>query len=276
MSVKFQSAIADSLTTDGLDLETVLELSRRRDPVGVVTIYLDARPGDGLRAASIDITNRLNELERRLASQGSPERAHAIRDGIAWLAPELERLLDPEEPGRGRILFAAMSGGWRTRISSQLRVPNRVVLDRSAFIHPLIELLDEGAPVGVVLASRTEARLLEWRFGELTELRELRADAVEPPHERSGPVGSRPTNRYGTPTGEQRRARERDQAARFIERVAAAASSLADEHRWKRVLISGGEQLTAALIRGLPAALREAVVIRGRWCRWSSTSSMRS
>jgi hypothetical protein len=81
------SAIADSLTTDGLDLETVLELSPPQDAVGVLSIYLDARPGDGLRTASIDIKNRLSELERRLASHGSPERAHAIRDGIAWLAP---------------------------------------------------------------------------------------------------------------------------------------------------------------------------------------------
>jgi hypothetical protein len=35
-------------------------------------------------------------------------------------------------------------------------VPNRVVLDSSAFVHPLIELLDEGRPAGVVLASTRE------------------------------------------------------------------------------------------------------------------------
>jgi hypothetical protein len=129
-----------------------------------------------------------------------------------------------------------------------------VVLDRGPFIHPLLELLDEGAPAGVVLASRTEARLLDWRLGELTPLREMQAEAAEPRHERSGPVGSRPAGRYGTPTGEQRNARERDRASRFVERVADTASRLAQERGWKRIVVSGGEQ-TDALVAALPPAL---------------------
>jgi hypothetical protein len=251
------AAIAESLSTDSLDLETLLELSRRADPVGVLSIYLDARPGDHLRTASVDMKNRLSELERRIASQGSPERTRAVRAAIARLGAEIERLIDPEEPGRGRVLFVAMSGEWTTRVSTQLPLPNRVVLDRTAFIHPLLELLDQGSPVGVVLASRTEARLLEWRFGELTELRELGAAVLEPPHERSGPIGSRPGNRHGTPTGEQRAARERDQSARFIDQVAQAASRLGVDRGWERVLVSGGEQLTDALVRQLSPPLRE-------------------
>jgi hypothetical protein len=108
----------------------------------------------------------------------------------------------------------------------------------------------------VVLASRTEARLLEWRFGELTPIREMQAGMSEPSHERSGPVGSRPASRYGTPTGEQRNARERDQATRFIERVAVAASRLAHHKRWERIMVSGGEQQTDSLVRALPSELR--------------------
>ena len=139
-----------------------------------------------------------------------------------------------------------------------------MVLDRGPFIHPLLELLDEGAPAGVVLASRTEARLLEWRLGELTPLREMQAEVPEPRHERSGPVGSRPASRYGTPTGEQRNARERDQAARFIERVAAAASRLARERGWKRILVSGGEQQPTARRGAAARAARDGAARSSR------------
>jgi hypothetical protein len=233
----------------------VLELSRLTDPVAVLSVYVDARPGT-LRTASIDIKNRITELERRIAGDGSQERSRAIREGIARLEAEIDRLTDPEEPGRGRILFAAMTDGWLRCVSTQLPLPNRVVLDRGPFIHPLLELLDEGAPAGVVLASRTKARLLEWRLGELIPLQEIQAEAPRPRHERSGPVGSRPASRHGTPTGEQRNARERDLASRFFERVATAASRLARERGWDRILVSGGEQHTDSLVAALPAALR--------------------
>ena len=120
----------------------------------------------------------------------------------------------------------------------------------------MLELLDESGPAGVVLASRTEARLLEWRFGALTPLLELRTEVIAPPYERSGPVGSRPTGRFGTPTGAQRNARERAQGIRFIERVAAAASRLAHDRGWERLLVSAGEHQTDSLVRALPPALR--------------------
>ena len=190
----------------------------------------------------------------------SPAEGRSVQDGIDRLAEEVERLSAPEEAGRGRALFAALSGAWLIRVSAQLPLPNRVVLDRTPFIHPLLELLDEGGPVGVVLASRGQARLLEWRLGGLTALRELRANVVEAPHERSGPVGSRPAARHGTPTGEQRNARERDYANQSIERAALAASRLARERDWERILVSAGEPFTDPLVDALPPALRETAV----------------
>jgi hypothetical protein len=248
------TSIAESFSTERPNLDTVIELSRRTDPTGVLSIYLDARPGT-LRAASIDIKNRLAELRRRVAGDGPAERVRLVQDGLVRLDAEIERLIDPEEPGRGRILFAALEDGWLTRVATQLPLSNRVVLDRGPFIHPLLELLDEGAPAGVVLASRSEARLFEWRLGELTLLRTLEAELAEPGQDRPGPVGSRPARRYGTPTGERRKARERAQAARFVERVAAVTSRLAHDHSWDRVLVSAGERQTDSLVEALPPTL---------------------
>lgn len=241
-----------------LDADALLELSRRVDPVGVLSIYVDARPGEGLRAAAIEIANRLAELQQRLGDQDPDGRA--VLDEIVQLAPKIEQLTDPDQPGRGRVLFAAVRDAWTIQVPAQLPLPNRVVLDRSPFIHPLLELLDEGRPAGVVLASRSHARLLEWRLGALVPLRWLTAEVVAPSHERAGPIGSRPGKRHGTPTGEQRQARDREQAARFIDHVAAVASRLAGEHGWERLLVSGGEQLTDPLVRALPAAQRQLAV----------------
>ncbi|HJS92936.1 MAG TPA: hypothetical protein VJ741_01640 [Solirubrobacteraceae bacterium] len=265
------TAIAESFTTDNLDLETLLELSRRTDPVGVLSVYLDARPG-AVRASTIDIKNRLAELQRRLAGGDSPASADAAQH--PRLAAEIERLTDPEAPGRGRVLFIAMAAGWVTRVSTQLPLPNRVVLDRAPFIHPMLELLDEGGPAGVVLATRTEARLLEWRLGELTQMLELRAEVIEPRHERSGPVGSRPASRFGTPTGAQRNARQRDHANRFAERVATAASRLAYDRGWERLLVSAGEHQTDSLVRALPPALRDTAVRDPRVLAWVDSASL--
>ncbi len=265
------TAIAESFTTDNLDLDTLLELSRRTDADGVLSVYLDARPG-AVRASTIDIKNRLAELERRLAADDSPAWARTARH--PRLETEIARLIDPEAPGRGRVLFVAMADGWVTRVSTQLPLPNRVVLDRAPFIHPLLELLDEGGPAGVVLATRTEARLLEWRLGELTPLLELRAEVIAPRHGRSGPVGSRPTSRFGTPSGAQRNARERSQAIRFIERVVAGAARLAHDRGWERLMISAGEHQTDSLVRALPPALRTTAVRDPRVPAWLDSASL--
>jgi hypothetical protein len=225
----------------------LLSLSSRRPSVhGVLSIYVEAEAGAdrGLQGAAIDIKNRLAELQRNIESDGQPKQTQALGDAIERLAPEIERLTSPQESGRGRALFAPLGDGEVIRFSSQVRLANRVVLDASPFIHPLLELLDEGRPAGVVLVSQDEARLLDWRLGELHELEHLEPDVIQAPHERSGPVGSSPTERAGSPKRDQRQARDRDQALRFLDSVEAAALRLIGEHGWQRALVSGGERLT--------------------------------
>ncbi|MGE5636455.1 MAG: VLRF1 family aeRF1-type release factor [Nocardioidaceae bacterium] len=252
------------LTTSELfDSDTLLALSRRTAAAGVLSVYVEADAGadPGLQGAAIDIKNRLAQLERNIAAEGPPERTRALREGIDRLAPELERLTSPQEQGRGRALFAPLGEEQEVvRFSSQMPLTNRVVLDASPFIHPLLELLDEGRPAGVLLVSQDEARLLEWRLGELRPLERIEPEVVEAPHERSGPVGSSPSSRPGTPKREQRQARERDQTRRFLARVEADASRLAAENGWERVLVSGGERLTEPLAAALTRPAGVAVI----------------
>ena len=116
------------------------------DPLGVLSIYIDA--GSGTSDGRIDVSNRLNQLQRQIGIEGTRAQARALDDALSRLQPAVARLFDPDAPGRGRGLFAALCSPAVTCFSSQLRLPNRVILDASPFIHPLLELLDEGRPAG--------------------------------------------------------------------------------------------------------------------------------
>ena len=52
------------------------------------------------------------------------------------------------------------------------------------------------------------------------------------------------------PKREQRRARERDQALRFLDRVKSVAVKLSGEHGWERLLVSGGRVVRIPLAEG--------------------------
>jgi hypothetical protein len=240
-----------------LDDQRVLELARRTDPLGVVSVYVNADPRDP-EAAAIDIGNRYRELQRRIADDGSE--ADGVAAALERLRPEVERLTSPTASGRGRIAFAGLGGEWVLSLNCQMPVPNRVVLDAGPFIHPLLELLDEGRPAGVVLVSGAEARLLQWRLGELQLVEHLEQEEVEAPHERAGQIGGGPTGQFHTPVREDRKARERHLAERFLSGVAQTVANLTHERGWQRILVSGADRWTGVLAARLPEALQELVI----------------
>ncbi len=244
-----------------LNQEGLRELTRRTDSLGVVSVYVDAdRSLDpNLQAAAIDLRNRFRELQRRVTEDPGSDQSRGVAGALERLWPQVEALADPAASGRGRIAFAALDSGWVLRLESAMPVPSRVVLDETPFLHPLLELLDEGRAAGVVVVSPEQARLLEWRLGSLEELQRLEQEYVEAPHERAGQLGGGPRGQYHTPMREQRQARERDWTQRFVEQVATVAAQLAAKRGWERILLSGGERWTEATIARFPQALRGSV-----------------
>ncbi|MGC5053249.1 VLRF1 family aeRF1-type release factor [Micromonospora sp. DT48] len=243
-----------------LDDKALLDLARRTDTLGVLSVYVNADPAADRNATMIDLKNRYRELQRRIAEEGPAERRREMTAALDRLASEVERLTAPTEPGRGRIVYAALDDDWVLRLNSQMPVPNRVVLDDGPFIHPLLELLDEGRAAGVVLVSASDARLLEWRLGQLQPVDHLEQEEIEAPHERAGQIGGGPRGQYNTPMLEHRQAREQDRARRFLDRVAEAAAGMAAERGWERILVSGGDRWTDVLTAKLPASLQEPVI----------------
>jgi hypothetical protein len=233
------------LTATDLDSSGLHALLGGADPIGVLSIFVDGA-ADG-RATAIDIQNRLAQLERAVVDDGPPERAAALTEALARFAPGLERVYDLSARGRGRALFTPLSGCMPTLFSTQLRLPNRVVLDDRPFVHPLLESLDRGRAAGVILMAQDSAEVLEWRHGELIILARIEAQT------------DRVAGRHGPAPGDRAR-RSRDQRRRFSDLVATEALSHADMRGWERAVIGGDDRLVQPLIRMLPAPLREHTI----------------
>lgn len=254
------------VTIERLDDGGLRELLERTDKLGVLSVYVNADPrqDQSLQAAAIDLKNRFRELQRRFAGEAGGEHSRAMTAGLERLWPQLERLLSPAASGRGRIAFAALDDDWIVRLESALPVTTRVVLDDSPFIHPLLELLDEGRPAGLVLVSAEEARLFEWRVGSLQLLSSIEQQYIEASHERAGQIGGGPQGQFNSPVREQRQARGRDRAQRFLEQVTTVATGLAGERGWERILVSGGDRWTEPTVAGFPQPLRDKVFADAR------------
>jgi stalled ribosome rescue protein Dom34 len=138
-------------------------------------------------------------------------------------------------------------------------VATRVVWDHGPFVHPLLELLDEGRAAGVVIVSPEDARMLDWRLGSLQTLGRMEPEYVEAPHERAGQIGGGPQGQFHTPMREQRQARERDRMQHFLDEVVKTATDLAAERGWERIFVSGGERWTEPTVSRFPRPLRDIV-----------------
>lgn len=166
--------------------------------------------------------------------------------------------------GRDRVMFVALDSQWTAHFDCMMPVANQLVLDDCPFIHPLVELLDEGRPAGVVLISAEQARLLEWRLGGLQEVGRIAQPYSQARHERAGQIGGGPKGQFHTPMREQRQARERDGMQRFLDHVTSAAADLAEVRSWERILVSGGPRWTEPARARFGAGFRDKVMVDTR------------
>ena len=253
------------LSAADLGESQLLDLIRYDDPIGVLSIYVDGAATATYRGAAIDIDNRLVELERSVTADGSPLVAASLTDTLRRIAPVVERLLDSGASGRGRVLFASLSKRELTLVSSAIRVSNRVVLESTPFIHPLLELIDEGRPAGVVLISARSADLLDWRLGHLRRVSHVRGGPALPYGERFGAVVANASRaQQSAPTRERTARRDRETHRHFVDQVGGEVARLAGARDWERILIAGDRRHTRPLADALPNWLRQNVVLDSR------------
>jgi hypothetical protein len=148
--------------------EMVRAIALMCDPVGVVSLYVDADPAMGAGG------QRTWDEQARLGLSRLPQDAGAdaplVRERLSQLAPVIDSLLDPTVPGRGRVLFAALRRDEAYAVDIQPDVPADLRLQPRAHLVPLLATLGRERAVGAAVLSLAELRILELELAETSEL----------------------------------------------------------------------------------------------------------
>jgi Bacterial archaeo-eukaryotic release factor family 10 len=220
-----------------LEAKMLREIARMEDPVGVLTVCVDIAPHEAAGRMPLweeQVRVGLEHLADGMAGAG----AAALRARLNALEPSIERLLDPRTPGRGRALFAAVTGEEIHEARIALPLATDVRLERRAHLLPLLAAAQRGRVLGVAVVSSDELRLLELEMGEGRELR--RIDLSQPGFEwslRKEPNAGVVENLH----------RIADIAAPEVERSARA-------HGWDDVVVVGTPRIALRLADSLTRA----------------------
>jgi hypothetical protein len=226
----------------GPDERTIERLLDWRPGLGVISAYIAVDPGDrseGWRIAARESLERILETEpdthrRRRALEATIERiqAHLPREG-------------PPSSGRCQIAFCEVTEGegrdmW---MGVQMRREETEVVYRDRpYLTPLLELLDEGAPVGIVAVSSERVRLYEWGLGHLGDVHDWEAVMFTPEwRERKGPSSPDPARLQGTSSSGRDQYEQRLEAnrERFLEQVGGLIAKETGERQWRHLLAFG-------------------------------------
>ena len=247
--------------------QTIHELVRLRDPMGVLSIYADAGLERGRRhrprAGDIALRKGLEEIRAGLEREGWHARVQALEARLGELGPALDDLVDPSRPGRGRALIVPLSGGPAHEVTADRSLGEGVVLATSAHAAPLLRALLDEESAGVVSVTREGVRALEIRHGRAEEV--LRLDFAIPSDDWRPMVGPAAANPAFARSSES----QRDLFARRMEehrgrRLAEIGERLwAEAHRrgWRRLATAGEPKHLEALAATRPADGPELVAL---------------
>lgn len=266
---------------DGEDvLSSVVALE---DPLGVLSIYAALAPEEETHprpAWELELRRGLDEARACLEAEQGAAPAAAFDDRLEELGDDLDLLVSPRESGRGRALFAGLSGSEAIRISLQQPFPPRVVVAGCALARPLASALEAGRPAGLLLVSEEELRVWEWRLGRVEELRSI--PVLEPGDRRQllGPSAAHPRSSpqagSGFHVGQQRDLYERraeEGRMRFLAH-AAHVPELARERGWDEVVLGGDESLAGGILEHLQERDGVEAVLEPRLLGWLAPAAL--
>jgi hypothetical protein len=239
-------------------MDSVQESLQLADPLGVLSVYLDARdaatPGNtALQALEVELQRLARRIEESWTTDTRP--AQAALDQVE------QRVRGATLSGEARNLafFAALGHGTKVELEPVGAVPTRATLGLRADVRPLLAAVEEARPAGVALVSGDGVRVLEWTPRALAEIWSEALPELEEP-DLVGPAHAHPRGKPEAAPG-SRAASQRDLFERRmrgeLERLLVGAghtiAGLAHTRDWHELALAGDERLTAALARGLPS-----------------------
>lgn len=209
------------------EIELLRELSQWEPQGGVASVYFEIDPADrggGWRIAL------------RHALQGLPE---SVAERVMARFPE-----NGEHPsGRTQIGFIEVEGDREEWNAVQLSIGEaKAVHAPRPHLTPLLCMLDDGWPVGVVLASLEHIRVLEWALGRIEELDgwEMEITSLDW-RERRSPQRNPQSAGTGTNSAghEQYRQRLEHNRERFLKQAGQLVVSRYGDRPWRRIVVIG-------------------------------------
>lgn len=227
----------------------ILELE---DPIGVLSVYVDADPALSAGtppAWQTPIRAGLRDLVKEARDEWPRAERMAFEARLEELEPELASLLQRRDLSRGRAFFAAIERGDMRRVELHAVLPSRVAVDRKAVVLPLVAARQAGRPAGVADLSWARVVLSEWELGMLRKVETIELDVDlagergRPATNPSVPQSFPERDRFETGVGTRVLARMRQ--------VGADIGRAAKARRWDTVLVDGDPRFLEALEDGI-------------------------
>jgi hypothetical protein len=236
-------------TTSGAWLAPIAELD---DPIGVLSVYLDADPALAAGtppAWQTPVRTRLRELVDEARREWPRADRMALEARLDELEPELASLLERRDLSRGRALFAAIERGDVRTVDLHAVLPSKVTIAPRALVLPLVVAWQAGRPAGVAELSWAQVALSQWELGTVQEVEtvELGVDLAGEP----GRPGTNPAvpqsfperDRFETAVGSRVRARLREVGAKVAREAA--------ERGWDVIVVDGDPRFVRELENGV-------------------------
>jgi hypothetical protein len=255
-----------AIRSDEVAAADPLEVRGLRDPIGVLSVYVDADPREQAAqrpAWVVAVENGLRDVRERVKANGDHARWRAVFERLDALEPELSALVDPRRAGRGRALFATIEGGELRTVGLHVPLGNRVALDEIPHLSPLVAALDRGRPVGILVATQADVRVLEQRLGVVEELMAL---SLEPDtsewREMKGPAAANPAlAQHAAPQRDLFERRLEEHRLRALDLVSRRLGELAESRGWERALAAGERRVADRLAEALAGPRLEVRVV---------------
>jgi Bacterial archaeo-eukaryotic release factor family 10 len=227
------------------DYSVVSELASWQTKYGVISIYLPIDHSERRQGWKVVLRDELKQLTERAHQQGPRELWQALQ---ATSERVIDRFTGDGVQPRGRCQIAFVEVAERpardTFFESQLALAQAVVVhDTQSHVLPLLKLLDDGAPLGVLAVSGERVRLWDWRMGEATPLARWEFTPQEEPHERKGPTIRDPARSQGTTSSgrDQFDSHLENQRERFLRTTGQELSDYAPGNSWREIICFGDE-----------------------------------
>ncbi|HIV57223.1 MAG TPA: hypothetical protein H9902_04625 [Candidatus Stackebrandtia faecavium] len=254
-----------------LDKDTINRLARMSDPLGVISVYVDADREESTdpNAWRLRLRHQLDKLQEHFGGEASREAQMALDRRLNELEPELRWLQDPSTHGIGRVLFAPLQTDEVYTISMQVKVKDLALCESTPYIRPLLSVWEKGSPTGIIAVSAGGVRFVDYRFGMAKDLATWEFHKpTQDWHEKKGPSPSSPAEpRQGVAHRDRFDAKYAEHVLHFLHTRHQLIDDYVRKNKWEYLLVTGESPLVDAILSryDVPPGLTVGRSSQGVW-----------